>query len=112
MTDYDAGAIALAAPYQVRSVTLDIGDPEIHSGLGVRAVTVRIYDATGDKMLVNETLRPHREPASMIVEFLQDAGSNEYTSEITWQQRGGTETTTGLVQTGANILFLDELPSE
>jgi hypothetical protein len=107
---YDANSIALRAPYQVRQVTLDVGDPGILADEGVRAVTVRIYDASGEKLLVNETLRPDREPASKVVEFLHDAAETSYPLEMTWQLRGNNELSTGRISSSSNILFLDELP--
>lgn len=109
-TDETGNAIALRAPFRVRRVTLDIGDPGLLAERGVRLVTVRIYDPSTGDMLVNESLRPDREPASMIVEFLESVDSDHYLSDISWVTRGGGETSTDKQENAANVIFLDEMP--
>lgn len=102
-------AIALSPPFRVRTVTLDMGDPDRLTEENVRMVTVRVF-GPGDRILVNETLRPDREPVSKIIEFLAPADMEEYVADISWSRRGGDQITTGKVAHGANLIFLDELP--
>ncbi len=107
----NAGAIALAPPFERRTVTLE-ADPARIQAAGVRSITTRIFYSLGGAEQVRQvTLSVDKQQLSGELEVLLPAGVLEYDYEITWRLPGNKTVSSGRQTTSEGVLFVDEVPS-
>lgn len=106
-----AGAIALAPPYQRRSVELQ-AEPDAVAQAEVRSITVKIYyDLAGAEQVKQVTLNAAKGQLSDKVEFMLPADKTDYDYEISWRLKGNRTVSSGRMSASDAILFVDELPT-
>lgn len=107
-----AGALALAAPLERRTVELQ-ADAAALASAQVRSLTVRLYYRLGEtEHTQSVTLDAARQPLARHLEFMQPAGSQAYEYEIAWQLKGNRSVSSGRRRGESAILFVDEVPAE
>ena len=105
------GSFPVVPPYQKRTVTFEVFDPDQLVAQGVRGVQVQVtYEFGGEQRQARATLRPGKGPAAAELEFILPRGQDEYAYEIQWLLKGNETVSSGVKRSDSTVLFIDELP--
>jgi hypothetical protein len=106
--DGDAGAIALAPPFQRKLVDLQ-GDPQALKDKEVRLVNVTIFYKLGDKeQSVQTSMNPASENFTKRLDFILPTGVNDFDYEVTYIKKGNTTQSSGRKKYNGSTLFVDD----
>lgn len=111
-TTTDRSGIAIAPPYQRRTIFLE-ADPARIATAGVRAIEVTVYYSLGGvekSKKVSLTPRSDGQGLSQQVEFMLPDGNYQYAYEISWRMGDGSRRSSGRVTSADGTLFIDEIP--
>ncbi|NOT32722.1 MAG: hypothetical protein HOP12_00985 [Candidatus Eisenbacteria bacterium] len=104
-----AGALALAAPFQRRSIELQ-ADADAVARAEVRSISVKVfYKLGGAEQTRTAMLNVGKQQLSERIEFMLPGDSQDYDYEIVWQLRGNRSVSSGRKRGNSAILFVDEV---